>query len=66
MSKPSGIPLGQWSGADATDSLRETIREFNETTSEQTETMIRLTRWIVALTAVLVIGLGIQIAVAMH
>jgi hypothetical protein len=71
MKPNSGIPLGQWSGADATEALHATIRDFNETASaqtvtmvRQTETMVRLTRWIVALTVILVIGLAVQIALA--
>jgi hypothetical protein len=31
-----GIPLGEWSGAGATDRLRETIIELNEKTEGQT------------------------------
>jgi CHASE3 domain sensor protein len=46
----SGIPLGQWSGSDATEALHRTIRESNELTGRQNATMIRLTRWITALT----------------
>jgi hypothetical protein len=56
-----GIPIGQWSGSDATHRLREVITEYSETAERQTRTMIRLTKVIVALKIVLVIGLVIQI-----
>jgi hypothetical protein len=56
-----GIPIGEWSGSGATDQLRYTIEQFNREAQRQTETMIRLTRWIVALTIVLVAGLVVQI-----
>ena len=60
-----GIPLSEWSGSGATRQLEATIREFNEETSRQTATMIRLTRWIVVLTVVLVVGLVVQIIIAL-
>jgi hypothetical protein len=60
-----GIPLSEWSGSGATRQLEATIREFNEETSRQTATMIRLTRWIVVLTVVLVAGLIVQIIIAL-
>jgi hypothetical protein len=37
------IPLGQWSGSDATDRLKETIERANEAADRQTRTMVRLT-----------------------
>lgn len=58
-----GVPLSDWSGSGATRELQETIRGFNAAAQRQTETMIRLTRWIVALTVVLVIGLVVQIII---
>lgn len=61
---PDGIPLGQWSGSDATDRLRETISEFNAITERQTKQLIRLTWALVFLTAVLVLGLVVQIILA--
>lgn len=60
----SGIPLGQWSGSDAVDALHQSVADFNATAGEQTAVMIRLTRVLVALTVVLVIGLAVQIALA--
>ena len=46
----AGIPLGEWSGSDATNALNAAIERFQTRAEEQTKTMIRLTRAIVALT----------------
>lgn len=59
------IPLSEWSGGGATDRLRETVATYSDATSKQTEAMLRLTRQLVALTWVLVLGLAIQIVVAL-
>jgi hypothetical protein len=59
-----GIPLGVWSGSDATNQLRETIIELSEATARQTRQMIRLTWTLVIMTAVLIAGLTIQIVLA--
>lgn len=61
----SGIPLDQWSGASATNELHETIKAFNETASTQTRTLVRLTWALVGLTVVLVLGLAVQIVLAL-
>jgi hypothetical protein len=45
--------------------LKNSINTLNKTTSEQANTMIRLTRWLTALTIILVIGLGVQIWIAL-
>jgi len=45
--------------------LTETIEKYNEQTSKQTQKMIRLTWGIVGLTIVMVIGLVIQIVLAL-
>lgn len=45
--------------------LTETIETFNKQSSKQTEKMIRLTWWIVGLTIVMVIGLVVQIILAL-
>jgi hypothetical protein len=50
-----GIPLGQWSGSDATDRLRGTIVELSRVTECQTRTLVRLTWALVALTVVIVV-----------
>ena len=44
------IPLGQWSGSDATDRLRETIVDLNGKTDRQTKVLIWLTIVLVILT----------------
>ena len=49
------IPLGQWSGSDATDRLRETIIELDKTTKRQTKWLIGLTCALVVPTIVIVI-----------
>jgi hypothetical protein len=59
-----GIPLSEWSGSGATDRLHETIKEFVAVTEKQTAQLIKLTRALVALTVVLVVGLVVQIVVA--
>lgn len=55
------IPLGEWSGSDATDRLRDTIVALDQSSAKQTRTMVRLTWAIAALTVVLVGGLAYQI-----
>lgn len=45
--------------------LRATINEFNSKSSEQTQKMIILTKWIVGLTIVMIIGLIVQIVLAL-
>jgi hypothetical protein len=57
----SGIPIGQWSGSDATNALRESIEKFNQQSTRQADTMLRLTWVIAALTIIMAIGLGVQI-----
>lgn len=48
----------------ALNKLENTIKNFNEQSSKQTEKMIELTRWIVVLTIAMVIGLIAQIYLA--
>ncbi|HEY4281053.1 MAG TPA: hypothetical protein VGM91_22765 [Conexibacter sp.] len=60
----SGIPLSEWGGSGATDRLRETIEAFNEQANRQTAEMIKLTRWICALTVLMLVGLVVQIVLA--
>jgi hypothetical protein len=40
----SGIPLGQWSGSDATKGLEETIKRIQMENSKQQTTMLRWTQ----------------------
>jgi hypothetical protein len=58
------IPVGQWSGSDATKALHETIAKYQEQSGRQTAHMIRLTWVIAALTFVMLVGLGVQIYLA--
>ncbi len=48
----------------ALDKLQIIINTFNDQSSRQTEKMIVLTRWIVGLTVIMVIGLIIQVILA--
>jgi len=50
----------------AVNNLKETIKVFNEQSSKQTQTMIRLTWLIALLTLILVVGLIIQIILTIH
>jgi hypothetical protein len=60
-----GIPLGEWSGSDATRELHKTIKDFSDASSRQTTKMIRLTWVIVFLTVAMLIGLAVQIYLAL-
>ncbi len=59
-----GIPLGQWSGSDATDRLRETIEALNKQAEKQNRTMVRLTWAILALTIVMALVGTVQTLIA--
>jgi hypothetical protein len=61
----SGMDLDDFSGAGATKQLHKTIKEFNESTSRQTTTLVRLTWAILILTGVMAIGLVVQIVIAL-
>jgi hypothetical protein len=58
-----GIPLGQWSGSDATNALRETIERLSSAADAHTREMVRMTRWIMWLTVVMTVGVAAQIAI---
>jgi hypothetical protein len=60
----SSIPLSEWSGSGATDRLHETVVRYSEATSKQTAQLIRLTWAIAVLTGLLLIGLVVQIVLA--
>ena len=65
MTKASGgIPLGEWSGSNATRDLHETIKQFNEKAEKQTQQMVRLTRVIAWLTFVMLVAVIAQIVFA--
>jgi hypothetical protein len=57
-------PSVQWTGAGATDKLHETIKQFNEVATPQTGWLVLLTWVIAGLTFLLVVGLGVQIGLA--
>ena len=58
------VPLDDWSGASAVKELEATIRTFNEQSSKYAETMQHLTIVIAILTALLFIGLVVQICIS--
>jgi hypothetical protein len=60
------IPLGQWSGSDATNALHETIKKFNEQSEKQTAQMLALTKVIAWLTVVMLAGVAVQIYLAVE
>jgi hypothetical protein len=62
----SRIPLGQWSGSDATKALQDTIEKYQAESSRQTGKMIFLTWVIAALTVVMAIGVGVQIYLTIY
>ena len=59
--KKGGIPMVDWSGSGATNELHNTIKEFNESATRQTEKIVILTWVITVLTFLLFIGLVVQI-----
>lgn len=61
----SYISMDEWSGSGATDRLRATIVEFNETTAKQTAQLVRLTKALVILTVLLFVGLVVQVVIAL-
>jgi hypothetical protein len=52
--KSSGIPLGVWSGSDATERLRQTMLDVDRSSRRQGTIMIWLTGVLVLMTGVLV------------
>jgi hypothetical protein len=61
---PGGVPLSLWAGSSATDAMHATLQEFSREAARQNATLVRLTWALASLTAVLVVGLVVQIAVA--
>ena len=57
----SGIPLEEWSGSGATHALHETIKKYQEESSRQTDTMIKLTKAMTWLTVVMAVAVFVQI-----
>jgi hypothetical protein len=58
------IPMGEWSGSDATDQLRAVIEKHQEETARQTTKMVRLTWWMTFLTIVMTATTFVQIWLA--
>ena len=58
-----GIPMGQWSGSDATEALHETIKKFNEAADAQTREMLKLTRTVTK-TWAMFFAVAVQIVLA--
>jgi hypothetical protein len=56
-----GVPLGQWSGSDATNALRESIERFNARTARQTAWLVGLTWVIAVLTLALFLLTGVLV-----
>ena len=55
------IPIGQWSGSDATDRLRVAIENNQKATERQTATMLWLNAVMTALTILMAIPAAVQI-----
>ena len=55
------IPLGQWSGSDATRELTQNIISLNEAANRQNRSMIRLTWAIAIMTLEMLVGVAVQI-----
>ena len=55
------IPLGQWSGSDATRELTQNIISLNEAANRQNRSMFRLTWAIAIMTLVMLVGVAVQI-----
>jgi hypothetical protein len=62
----SGVPLGEWSGSDATKTLQATIEKYQAESSRQTGKMIFLTWVIAALTVVMAVGVAVQIYLTLY
>jgi hypothetical protein len=60
----SSIPIGEWSGSDATNRLRVAIEEHQKESARATTTMVRLTRTMLALTIVTTIATIVQVWLA--
>jgi hypothetical protein len=62
----TGIPLGEWSGSNATNQLRETIEKLSQQSERQTRTMVRLTKAIFGLTVLMIVIGSVQIWIALY
>jgi len=59
-----GVPLGEWSGSDATERLRSVIEKQHQEAAKQTTVIVRLTWAMFALTFVTVLATVIQVWLA--
>ena len=55
------IPVGQWSGSDATRELTQNIISLNEAANRQNRSMITLTWAIAIMTLVMLVGVALQL-----
>ncbi len=60
------IPLSEWSGSGAVRELHETFKSFSRIAERQTSTMIRLTRYILALSIIMTLAVVVQVVVALR
>ena len=66
MPEKRGIPLGEWSGADATKALHEAIDRHKELSSRQTRHIIALTWAIMVLTVMMLFAVLAQIYITIN
>ncbi len=59
-----GIPLGEWSGSDATDRLRAVIEKQHEQTARQSKVMVWLTVMMFVLAVVTTAATLVQVWLA--
>jgi len=57
----SDITTGDRATMEMNRRLKKSINNFNKNSSEQTNKLIILTRWIIGLTIVMLVGIGVQI-----
>jgi len=61
-----GIPIGQWSGSDATRELTEAIIKMNVASEKQTKKIIVLTWALTIMTGLMLVGLVVQVWLALR
>ena len=60
------IPIGKWSGSDATDELQKTVVDLSKASERQTRHIIKLTYAMLFLTFVMACMVGVQIWLAIE
>ena len=58
---PGNIPIGEWSGSNATQDLHKTLQEFVDSSNQSTKWMLRLTWAIACLTLAMLTAVIAQI-----